>query len=70
MQLLFSSPPSGLKNLVRLLILCVPRLSDLVETVSKNPIPSHQKNVILEIVCDDETGEDVEVPYVMLKLKR
>jgi ubiquitin-activating enzyme E1 len=32
-------------------------------------ISQHQKNVILEITADDETGEDVEIPYVMLKLK-
>jgi ubiquitin-activating enzyme E1 len=46
------------------------RLSQLVETISKKKIPEHQKNVILEITCDDESGEDVEVPYVMLKLNK
>ena len=46
------------------------RMSELVETVSRRPIPEHQKNVILEITCDDAEGEDVEVPYVMLKLRR
>jgi ubiquitin-activating enzyme E1 len=40
-----------------------------VETVSKKPIPEHQKNLIFEITADDQTGEDVEVPYVMVKLK-
>lgn len=46
------------------------RLSDLVETISKKPIPEHQKNVVLEITAEDETEEDVEVPYVMLKLRK
>lgn len=46
------------------------RLSDLVENISKKPIPEHQKNVILEVVVEDESGEDVEVPYVMLKLDK
>jgi ubiquitin-activating enzyme E1 len=45
------------------------RLSQLVETVSKKPIPKHQKNVIFEITAEDQTEEDVEVPYVMLKLR-
>jgi len=43
-------------------------LSQLVETISKKPIPEHQKNVIFEITAEDQTGEDVEIPYVMLKL--
>ena len=46
------------------------RLDQLVETVSKKPIPSHQKNVIFEITAEDQTGEDVEIPYVMVKLGR
>ena len=45
-------------------------MSELVETISKKPIPDHQKNVIFEITADDQTGEDVEVPYVMVKLNK
>ncbi|KAL3427419.1 ubiquitin-activating enzyme E1 [Phlyctema vagabunda] len=45
------------------------KLSQLVATVSKKPIPSHQKNVIFEICVEDQTGEDVEVPYIMMKMK-
>jgi len=44
------------------------RLSDLVEKISGKPIPEHQKNVIFEITAEDSTEEDVEVPYVMVKL--
>ena len=47
----------------------VRRLSELVETISKKPIPEHQKNVIFEMTADDQTGEDVEVPYIMVKLR-
>ena len=43
-------------------------MSQLSETISKKKIPEHQKNMILEITADDVTGEDIEVPYVMLKL--
>lgn len=46
------------------------RLSEVVEQISRKKIPDHQKNVILEITCEDATEEDVEVPYVMLKLNK
>ena len=48
----------------------MPRLSKLVETISKKAIPEHQQNVIFEMTVEDKTEEDVEVPYVMLKLRR
>lgn len=41
-----------------------------METISKKPIPDHQKNVIFEMTVEDQTEEDVEVPYVMLKLRK
>jgi ubiquitin-activating enzyme E1 len=45
------------------------RLSELVETISRKKIPGHQQNIILEVTADDTTDEDVEIPYVMVKLK-
>jgi ubiquitin-activating enzyme E1 len=45
-------------------------MSKLVETISKKPIPDHQKNVIFEVTVEDQTEEDVEVPYVMVKLQK
>lgn len=51
-------------------VLTVTRLSELVETISKKAIPDHQKNVIFEMTVEDQTEEDVEVPYVMLKLHK
>ncbi|KAF7860388.1 hypothetical protein EAF04_008514 [Stromatinia cepivora] len=44
------------------------KLSELVELISKKPIPSHQKTVIFEICVEDQNEEDVEVPYIMMKL--
>ena len=38
--------------------------------ISKKPIPDHQKNVIFEMTVEDQNEEDVEVPYVMLKLQK
>lgn len=50
------------------------RLSKLVETISKKPIPDHQKYVIFEMTVEDqaenEDDRDVEVPYVMLTLRK
>ena len=42
----------------------------MVETISKKPIPEHQKNVIFEMTVEDQTEEDVEVPYAMVKLRK
>jgi ubiquitin-activating enzyme E1 len=44
------------------------RLSTLIETFSRKKIPDHQQNVIIEITAEDSTEEDIEIPYVMLKL--
>ncbi len=41
-----------------------------METISRKAIPDHQKNVIFEMTVEDQTEEDVEVPYIMLKLKK
>ena len=46
----------------------VRRMSELVEHISKKKIPEHQRNVIFEITAEDVTEEDVEIPYVMVKL--
>lgn len=48
---------------------CAMKLSELVETVSKKPIPEHQKEVIFEIVADDMNDEDVEVPYIKVHVR-
>jgi ubiquitin-activating enzyme E1 len=45
------------------------RMSKLVEHVSKKAVPEHQKNVIFEITAEDQNEEDVEIPYVMVKLQ-
>ncbi|KAF2866415.1 putative poly(A)+ RNA transport protein [Massariosphaeria phaeospora] len=43
------------------------QMSKLVEHISKKPVPEHQKYIIFEVTADDQTGEDVEIPYVMVK---
>ncbi|GAT29041.1 ubiquitin-activating enzyme E1 1 [Aspergillus luchuensis] len=46
------------------------KMSKLVEHISKKPVPEHQKNVIFEVTAEDQTEEDVEIPYVMVKLRK
>ena len=42
---------------------CLNRLSELVESIAKKPIPPHVKALTLEMVVNDRDGEDVEVNY-------
>ncbi|WVQ99264.1 hypothetical protein IAU59_006396 [Kwoniella sp. CBS 9459] len=44
------------------------KMSELVEHVSKKPIPPWTKNLLVEVMVDDEDGEDVEVPYCLVKI--
>lgn len=44
------------------------KFTELIKTVSKKDLPPHAKSLILEVCCDDKEGEDVEVPYINLKL--
>ena len=64
-SLLYASfyPPSKLKDRMPL------KMSKLLETISRKPIPEHQKNIIFEVTAEDTTEEDVEIPYVMVKYK-
>jgi len=65
-SLLYASFYGGDKRKERLPM----KLSQLVETISRKKIPEHQKNVIFEITAEDTTEEDVEIPYVMVKLRK
>ena len=51
------------------------RLSEVYEQISKGKIPAHQKNLIFEVAAEDrsvEEGEreEVDVPYIMVKLRK
>ncbi|KAK3678079.1 E1 ubiquitin-activating protein [Recurvomyces mirabilis] len=65
-SLLYASFYPASKNKDRLPM----KMSKLVEHISKKPIPDHQKNVIFEITAEDVAEEDVEIPYVMVKLQK
>jgi hypothetical protein len=36
-------------------------MTELVEHVSKKPVPAWSKNILIEVMCNDAEGEDVEV---------
>lgn len=44
-------------------------MTKLLETISKKPIPEHQKDIIFEITAEDTTEEDVEIPFVRVARK-
>lgn len=64
-SLLYASfhPPKKVQDRLQM------KLSELVESVSRKPIPAHQKNVIFEVCVEDQTEEDVEVPYIMMRMR-
>jgi len=43
-------------------------MSEVVKTVSKKAIEPHVEALVLELCCNDENDEDVEVPYVKYNL--
>ena len=43
-------------------------LTDVIADVTKAPVPSHKKYLVLEAMLQDEDFEEVELPYVRLKL--
>lgn len=43
-------------------------LTEVVRKVSKRPIAPYEKALVFEICCNDDQGEDVEVPYVRYTL--
>jgi len=43
-------------------------MSELVESVSKKPIPPWTKNLLVEVMVNDEDDEDVEVRLMWSRL--
>ncbi|PPQ99897.1 hypothetical protein CVT24_009578 [Panaeolus cyanescens] len=44
------------------------KFSNLVEHVSKKPIPPHVKHLIVEVMASDADDEDVEVPFIVVRI--
>lgn len=43
------------------------KFSALVEHVTKKPVPAHVTHFIVEVMASDEEGEDVEVPFIVVR---
>ena len=51
------------------LSLCMLSLSEVAKVASKREIPPYVHNLVFEICCSDDQGEDVEVPYIKYNFK-
>ncbi len=56
----FFQPPNKREERMKM------EVSKVVETVSKKPIAPHVRALVLEICCNDDTGEDVEVSGLVI----
>jgi ubiquitin-activating enzyme E1 len=45
------------------------KVSDLVQTVAKLQIPENRKHFDVVVACEDEEGEDVDVPLVSIEFR-
>ena len=44
------------------------KITEVIEQVTKKPLPSHAKELIVEVLVEDENEEDVDVPYIKVSL--
>jgi ubiquitin-activating enzyme E1 len=44
-------------------------MSDLVRTVAKMEIPAGRSHFDIVVACEDEEGEDLDVPLVSIKFR-
>ncbi|OWK14948.1 hypothetical protein Celaphus_00000471, partial [Cervus elaphus hippelaphus] len=59
----FFMPPSKLKERMD------QSMTEIVSRVSKQKLGHHVQALVLELCCNDEDGEDVEVPYVRYTIR-
>ena len=45
------------------------KMSELVSTVAKVEIPDYRKHFDVVVACEDEEGEDIDVPLVSIKFR-
>lgn len=45
-------------------------MTEIVRQVSRREIEPHERALVFELCCNDEDGEDVEVPYVRYTIPR
>ena len=45
------------------------KMSELVVTVAKQEVPADRKHFDVVVACEDEEGEDLDVPLVSIKFR-
>ncbi len=45
------------------------KMSELVKTVAKMEIPAYRHHFDVVVACEDEEGEDLDVPLVSIKFR-
>ena len=45
------------------------KMSELVRTIAKMEIPEQRKHFDMVVACEDEDGEDLDVPLVSIKFR-
>ena len=45
------------------------KMSELVQTVAKMDIPAYRSHFDVVVACEDEEGEDMDVPLVSIKFR-
>ena len=45
------------------------KVSELVQTVAKLEIPAKRKHFDIVVACEDEEGEDIDVPLVSVEFR-
>ena len=45
------------------------RMSELVQTVAKTEIPAYRRHFDVVVACEDEDGEDMDVPLVSIRFR-
>jgi ubiquitin-activating enzyme E1 len=58
----FFMPANRLKDRLKM------PMSEVVEKVSNKKLPSHTRCLVFELCCNDDSGEDVEVPFVQYRI--
>lgn len=46
------------------------KISEVVEMISRKPLPEWKTQLILEVIAMDEEMEDVEVPFIVVNVDR
>lgn len=44
-------------------------ITQIIQSISKKPLPAHTTDLLLDVMVEDADGEDVDLPLVVVALK-